>query len=267
MFEIFSYSFMINAFFAGLMVSVLSSVLGTFVVTKRYSMLSDSLSHVALLGVAFGFLFSISTTWSALCIALVMAWVIEYLRHYHNLYSDSILAIFLSGSLSLAIIIVSLSGAFNTTLFDYLFGSILAVTEEDLVLIAFFSLITLVLLAHNYRKLVFIAFDEEVAQTSGINVKKLNFLLVSLVAVTIGLSIKVVGALLIGALMVIPVVSALFFRRNFLQTTIIALIFSLLSVIIGLTLSFYVSVPSGATIVAVSLCFFLLSLLFKRNVR
>ena len=263
--EIFQYDFMIRAFAAGIVIAALASSLGLFVVVRRYSMLSDSLAHISLLGVAFGFLFTVSTTWSAIIIALLASWLIEYLRRYHNIYSDSILAIFLSGSLALAIIIVSLSNAFNTSLFDYLFGSIVAVSNEDIWVIGLCGIASVVLIATNYKKLIFTAFDEEVAEASGIHTARLNYLLVSLVAITIGLSIKIVGALLIGALMIIPVVSAIQFGRSFLQTLIISVIFAIFSVISGLTLSFYVSLPSGATIVVFALCLFIGSLFLKKR--
>lgn len=262
--EIFEYSFMIRAFLAGIIVAILASSLGLFVVVRRYSLLSDSLAHISLLGVAAGFLFSVSTTGGAIVATLLAAWLIEYLRQNYSIYSDSILSIFLSGSLAIAIIIVSLSNSFNASLFDYLFGSIVAVSDEDIVIISIFGLLSTILIASYYKKLIFMAFDEEVAKASGINTKFINYLLVSLVAVTIGLSIKIVGALLIGALMVIPVISAMQFGRNFFITATLAVAMSVLSVIIGLFVSFYASMPSGATIVVVALVLFALSLASKR---
>lgn len=265
--EIFEFSFMIRAFVAGIIIAALASLLGLFVVVRRYSMLSDSLAHISLLGVALGFLFSVSTTWSALVVVLSASWLIEYLRRNHNIYSDSILSIFLSGSLAIAIIIVSLSNSFNTSLFDYLFGSIVAVSDEDIVVISIFGALSILLVANYYKKLLFMALDEEVAHASGINIKWLNYLLVSLVAVTIGLSIKIVGALLIGALMVIPVITAIQFGRSFFITGVLAMSISVFSVILGLLVSYYASLPSGATIVVVTLLLFVASLLPKASTR
>lgn len=262
--EIFEYSFMIRAFAAGIIIAALASSLGVFVVVRRYSMLSDSLAHISLLGVAFGFLFSVSTSWSAILITLLAAWLIEYLRQNHNLYSDSILSIFLSGSLATAIIIVSMSNSFNTSLFDYLFGSIVAVEESDIWSIFAFGILSILLIANYYQKLIFTAFDEESARSAGINTKILNYILVSLVAVTIGLSIKIVGALLIGALMIIPVVSAMQFCKSFFVTAAVSVSLSLISVVSGLFISYYASLPSGATIVVVSLVLFVLSMLTKK---
>jgi len=262
--EMFEYAFMIKAFIAGIFIAILASSLGMFVVVRRYSMLSDTLAHVSLLGVALGFLFTVSTTWSAIIVALVISWLIEYLRKNYDIYSDSILAIFLTGGLALAIIIISLSHSFNVALFNYLFGSIVAVSNEDIYAIAGFGLVSILLIVNFYQKLLFVAFDEDVAFSSGVNTRFLNYLLVSLVAVTIGLSIKIVGALLIGALMIIPAISAMQFQKSFVKTALLATLFSVISVIIGLTVSFYVAVPSGATIVVVSLVIFIVSLLLRK---
>ena len=262
--EMFEYDFMIKAFIAGIFIAILASSLGMFVVVRRYSMLSDTLAHVSLLGVAVGFLFTVSTTWSAIIVSLLISWLIEYLRKNYDIYSDSILAIFLTGGLSLAIIIISLSHSFNISLFNYLFGSIVAVNSEDIYIIAGFGLVSIALIVNFYQKLLFVAFDEDVAFSSGVNTSFLNYLLVSLVAITIGLSIKIVGALLIGALMIIPVIAAMQFQKSFVKTALLATLFSVISVIIGLTVSFYVAVPSGATIVVVSLVIFIVSLLLRK---
>ncbi len=265
MLEIFEYDFMQRAFLAGMIIAILASVSGTFVVLKRYSMISETLAHSALVGVAVGLVAGYNPLWMAVVVALFSAWLIEYLRSSFSLYSDAILAILLSGSLAIAVIIVSLGGAFNNSLFSYLFGSILSVSDEDVVTILVFGSISLALLLAFSKELYFIAYDEEVAKTSGIRVKFLNYLLVSVVAIIIALSIRVVGSLLIGALMVIPTVSALQFKVGFLSTMLISLIIAIISVIAGMTLSFYFSLPSGATIVICVLAVFIISLVANKK--
>jgi zinc transport system permease protein len=226
MLEIFEYDFMQRAFVAGMLIAILASLSGTFVVLKRYSMISETLAHSALVGVAVGLVAGYNPLWMAVFVAIVSAWLIEYLRSSFSLYSDSVLAILLSGSLAIAVIIVSLGGAFNNSLFSYLFGSILSVSSEDVMTILVFGVIALVLLLAFSKELYFIAYDEEVAKTSGVKVNLLNFLLVTVVAIIIALSIRVVGSLLIGALMVIPTVAALQYRVGFLHTTLISLVFA-----------------------------------------
>ena len=261
----FEYDFMQRAFLAGFIIATLASISGSFVVLKRYSMMTETLAHTAIVGVAVGLFAGLSPLWMAVIMAIFSAWLIEYLRSSFHLYSDAILAIFLSGGLALAIIIVSLGGAFNNSLFSYLFGSILAVNEDDLVTMGIFGSISLVLLLGFSKELFFIAYDEEVARTSGIKVKMLNYLLVTVVAVIIALSIRVVGTLLIGALMVIPSIAALQYRQGFIKTVLISLSFALSSVAIGMTLSYYYSLPSGATIVMCVIGFFIISLVVNKR--
>ena len=265
MLDMLSYDFMQRAFIAGIIIAILASVSGTFVVLRRYSMISETLAHSALVGVAVGLVAGYNTLWMAVIVAILSAWLIEYLRSEFTLYSDAVLAILLSGSLALAVIIVSLGGAFNNSLFSYLFGSILSVSTEDVITIAVFGTIALMSLLVFSRQLYFISYDEEVAKTSGIKVKFLNFLLVSVVAIIIALSIRVVGSLLIGALMVIPTVAALQFRVGFFKTGLISLVFALISVISGMTLSYYFSLPSGATIVLCILSIFIISLVANKK--
>lgn len=265
MLEMFEYDFMQRAFLAGIIIAVLASVSGTFIVLKRYSMISETLAHSALVGVAVGLVASFNALWTAVVFAIISAWLIEYLRSSFSLYSDAVLSILLSGSLAIAVIIVSLGGAFNNSLFSYLFGSILSVSSEDVITIAIFGVLSLGILLLFSKELYFLAYDEEVAKTSGIKVNFLNYLLVTVVAIIIALSIRVVGSLLIGALMIIPSVAALQFRVGFLKTVVISLVFALISVICGMTLSFYFSLPSGATIVLCVLGIFVVSLVTNRK--
>ena len=265
MLDILEYQFMQLALIAGVVIAILSSIAGSFIVLKRYSMITETLAHASLVGVAIGLTTGMSPLWFAMGVALLSALLIEYLRSTYRLYSDSILAIFLSASLAIAVILVSVGGSFNTSLFSYLFGSILSVKTEDLYVIIAFGSLSLLLLWIFRREFYFIAFDEEVAKTSGIKVKALNFLLVAISAIIIALSIRIIGSLLIGALMVIPTVSALRFKKGFGLTMLLALIFSLFSVLSGIIASYYLSLPSGATIVIVLVLMFIFSLVVNRR--
>lgn len=265
MMEMFDYPFMQRAFLAGIMIAFLASVSGSFIVLRRYSLLSETLAHVSLVGVAVGLLAGTGPLWTAVVASVGAAWLIEYLRSVHGLYSDSILAIFLSGSLALSITIISVAGSFNASLFSYLFGSILSVSSQDLWIMGVFGSAALAVLLAFFKELYFIAFDEEVARASGIRVGMLNFLLVTIIAIIIALSIRVVGTLLIGALMVIPVVAAIRFGLGFFRTTLLSVAIALVSVVLGLWGSYLFSLPSGAAIVLVLLAFFVLSLAVNRR--
>jgi len=258
MLEIFEYDFMQRAFLAGMIIAVLASISGTFIVLRRYSMMGETLAHSSLVGVAIGLVAGYSPFWMAVVVAILCAWLIEYLRSSFSLYSDSVLAILLSGSLAISIIIVSLGGSFNNSLFSYLFGSILSVSSEDILVISIFGFISLAVLLFFSKELYFIAYDEEVAKTSGIKIKLINFIFVTVIAIIIALSIRVVGSLLIGALMVVPTVSALRFKMGFFKTVLLSLFFSLFSVASGMILSFYFSLPSGATIVLAVIAIFII---------
>ena len=263
MIEMLSFPFMQRAFAAGLIIAILAAISGSFIVLRRYSLLSETLAHVSLVGVSVGILIGSNPLWMAIIASLIASWMIEYLRSVHHLYSDSILAIFLSGSLALAIIIVSLAGSFNASLFSYLFGSILSVTNEDLMIMGIAGAAGMALLLLFFKELYFIAFDEEVARASGIRVALLNFILVSVIAVIIALSIRVVGTLLIGALMVIPPVAAIRFGLGFFKTMLLSIAIALVSVVIGLSASFVFSLPSGAAIVLCLLLFFIVALVIN----
>lgn len=265
MLDIFHYHFMQNALVAGLIIAMIASIVGSFVVLRRYAMISDTLAHVALVGVAIGVLLGTNPLWMAVVVAVIISWVIEYLRYVKKLYSDSIMAIFMSGSLAVAVIIISLAGAFNNTLISYLFGNILTVTTEDIVTIAIFSCLSLILIVRFYHQLLFVAYDEEVAKVSGINVRLLNFLLMTIVALVVALSIRVVGSLLIGALMIIPVMAAMQFKQSFFKTMLISIVISTSSVFLGLIASYEFELPSGAAIVVVTLIFFVSSLFTKKS--
>lgn len=265
MLAIFDYQFMQHALIAGLIIGMIASVVGSFVVLRRYAMISDTLAHVALVGVSIGVLIGTNPLWVAVVVAVGISWTIEYLRYVKKLYSDSIMAIFMSGSLAVAVIIISVAGAFNNTLISYLFGNILTVTTQDIITIAIFASLSLLLIVRYYHQLLFVAYDEEVAKTSGINVKFLNFLLMTIVALVVALSIRVVGSLLIGALMIIPVMAAMQFRQSFFKTIFISIAISLLSVFLGLVASYEFELPSGAAIVVVTLIFFISSLFVKKS--
>jgi len=261
MLEIFDYEFMQRAFVVGIALSVLSAILGSFIVLKRYAMLPDTLSHVALLGVGIGLVTNTSPLYVPIVVSVLCAIAIEYLRYKKQLYSDAILSIFLSGALAIAVILINLSDGFNASLFSYLFGSITAVSDEEVVLSVVVTVVTIVLIMGSYRTLLFATLDEQSAKASGINVFWLNLMLVTLSAIAIALSIRIVGILLISALMVLPISTALLFRLNFNKTLLLAIFFSLLSVLSGLFLSFYLGIPTGAIIVLVALVIFMITLL------
>jgi zinc transport system permease protein len=265
MLDIFQYSFMVRAFEAGIAIAVIAPLIGMFLVVRRYSLLADTLAHTSLAGVAIGLLFRINPVLSAIILSVVASLGIEQLRASRRVFSESVLALFLSGSLALAVVILSLAKGFNASLFGYLFGSISTVSQTDVWIIVALAVMVFLNVVLLYKELFFVSFDEELAQASGLPVRRLNFTIVLLAAITVALSIRIVGVLLIGALMVIPVISAVQYGRGFRTTLILSVIFSLLSVLIGLFTSYYFNLASGGAIVLVALVIFLLSLAVSKK--
>jgi zinc transport system permease protein len=265
MFEIFQYSFMIRAFMAGLMIAVIAPLIGNFLVVRRFSLIADTLSHVALSGIAIGLLLKTQPLLMTIIVTTIAAIAIEKLRSSKNIPGEAVLAMFLPGGLALSIVLISLANGFNANLFNYLFGSITTVTESDLWLTLGLGILTFSTVMFFYKKLLFASFDEESARVSGIHVEYINTLLVVLTAITVSLSMRVVGILLIGALMVIPVITGMQIARSFLQSIFYSLGFALIAVIAGLYIAYYLNLPAGGVIVLLSLGIFGIVAFFKKS--
>ncbi|MBE7415026.1 MAG: metal ABC transporter permease [Deltaproteobacteria bacterium] len=262
--EIFELEFMRRAFAAGILISVIVPLIGVFLVVRRYSLMADTLAHVSLVGVAAGILTNSHPVVSAVAASTLAAVAIERLRGVKSLFAESVLAIFLSGSLAVAVVIISLARGLNVDLLSYLFGSISTISPVDLYMLAAVFVAVILAITLLYKEFFLVSFDEEFAEAGGVRARNLNLLIVVLAAVTISLSMRIVGILLIGALMVIPVVSAKQFSLSFRNTIFLSIFFSLLSVVSGLTLSYYLDLASGGTIVLVALIIFLLAFIIKK---
>ncbi len=261
---IFTYDFMIRAFLAGITIGLASPLIGSFLVAKRYSIIADTLAHASLAGVAAGALLNINPLIGALGVGLVLALVIEKLRAGRVLTGDVALAMFLSGGLAVAIVLIGLSRNAQIDLFSYLFGSITTVSRQDLLIIMPLGLVVIAFTGLFYKELAYLAFDDESARVSGVETVLLNQALVILAAVTVVLSLRIVGGLLIGALMVIPVAAAMQNSRSFHQTIVYAVSLGLLSVIAGLFASFYLNIAAGGAIVLISLLLFGISFVWRK---
>jgi len=265
MFSLFQYDFMISAFIAGMAVAITAPLIGIFLVVRRYSLMADTLAHVSLVGVAVGLVTKTQPVLVAIVTAILAAVAMEKLRGSKKIFGESVLALFLSGSLAIASVIISAAGGFNTSLFSFLFGSITTVLRSDVVIILVMGLIVILSVIAFYKQFFVVSFDEELAKTDGIRAKIYSTLIVILAAVAVALSMRIVGVLLIGALMVIPVLTAVQFGRGFLQTMLLSILISICSVFLGLIISYEFSLASGGTIVVIALSLFLLSLLINRK--
>lgn len=247
------------AFVGGTIIGVLAPTIGIFLVLRRYGLIGDGLGHIAFGGVAFGQLVRADPILMALVYSAVAAMGIERLRAKGRLGGDVAIAIFLSSGLALGLVLARLARRSTDQLWNYLFGSVIALQMSDLIQIAGIAAIVLSVIFLARRELFFITFDEETARASGIRVGVYNLLLVLLAALTIVSAIQIVGLLLISALLVLPVAAALQIARSFRQALFLAMGSSLLSVYGGLIGSYYLDTQPGPTIVLAALIVFLLA--------
>lgn len=263
MLDIFQYSFMVRGFEAGIIIALIAPLIGIFLVLRRYSLIADTLAHVSLAGIAIGLILHINPFISAIISTLLSSVVIEKLKDSKRVFGESALALFLSGSLATAVVLLSFAHGFSVNLFNYLFGSITTVKQTEVYLIAILGVVILLIVRTFYKELVYITVDEEAAKVSGLPVEFINLLLIVLAALTVSLSIPIVGILLIGALIVVPVVSALQLKLSFTRTILVAEFFSVVSMILGIISSYYLNLATGGTIVIISLIIFSAVFIFK----
>lgn len=258
MLDILDYDFMRRALIASLLVGGAAPAVGVFIVQRRLSLIGDGIGHVALAGVAIGLLTGGSPTWTALVAAVLAGVALELVRSSGRTSGDLALAMLFYSGIAGGVVLVSLSsGGSAANLIAYLFGSITTTTSADLGLFAGLAVIIAVSIAVLGRTLYAVSDDEEFARASGLPVLAVNVLLSVLVAATVVLSMRVVGLLLISALMVVPVALAQLVARSFRQTLIVACSVGLVSAVVGTTTSFYVDTPSGGTIVLLAVGAFL----------
>ncbi len=264
MFEIFQYSFMVRAFIAGLLVAITVPLMGSFLVARRYSLIADSLAHASLAGVGAALLLGFNPILIAIPATLAGSLLLEYLRQNKRISGETSLAVLMSGGLAIAVVLANLANGARTDFNTYLFGSIATTSQSDILILLGASTLVISLLLINYRAFLHIAFDEDSARIAGYKVSILNYLLAAMTSIVVVLSLRIVGGLLISALLVIPVISASRFSRSFSQTILLATIFAIISVIVGLFLAFYVGIAAGGAIVIATLIIFILSLLLSR---
>lgn len=244
--------FMRLAFAVGAIVGILGPAVGFFLVQRRMSLIGDGIGHVAFAGVAAGTLVGISPVLTALVAAVIGAVGIEWLRARRLAAGDQALALVFYTGIAAGVVLISLAGALDVNLFSYLFGSILTVTRGDVIVVTVLGAAGLILLGLFYRALSGVVLDEEGARVTGLPIARLNMLVAGLAALTVALSMRVVGILLIAALMVLPVTAATRLGWSLLSTLILSMAIGLGSVLAGLTLAYYADVPPGGTIVLVA---------------
>lgn len=243
---ILNYEFLQNAFFSGLIIGVIAPLLGVFIVVRRLSLIADALSHVTLAGIA-GSLY-LSQTFSALALlnpiylgivaSVSGSILIERFRRLYKHYEELAIPIIMSGGIGISAIFISLASGFSTDLMSYLFGSVSAVSRQDLFVVAAIAVVVILFLIFFFKELFVLSFDEEYAKASGLPAKWIHLLFMVVVALVIAASMRIVGILLVSSLMTLPVAAAMRLARGFKEAIILAIVFGELAVIIGLISAF-----------------------------
>jgi zinc transport system permease protein len=262
-FDILSYGFMQRALLTGIVVSITCSMIGLFLVLKRYSLFGDALSHVAFGGIALGFFLNIYPIWTAFAVAVSTALGITKLRKSAKISGDAAIAVLLSSGFAMGVLLISASHGFTIDLFSFLFGSILLTNMQDALLIVAVSCGVIATLIAIRKPLIHFTFDEEQAKVHGIPVEKLNYLFVALAAVTVIATMRLVGILLISALIVLPNITSIMMGKGFKKTMLISISLSVSAVIAGITISYYFNLAPSGTIVMLMVAMFVGTLIAK----
>ncbi|MCG3780455.1 MAG: metal ABC transporter permease [Candidatus Nitrosopumilus limneticus] len=253
--DVLSYGFMQKALIAGISVAIICSFMGTFLVLRRYALFGDGIAHVAFGGISVGLFLGVAPLWSAFVVSVLGGLGLQKLRSSTKISGDAAVAVILVSGLAVGVTLVSASGGFSVDLFSFLFGSILLISLEDTITIIGISAGIVVMLLVFQKQFLHISFNEEQAKVAGLNVTMLNYLFVVIAAVTVVTSMRLVGILLISALIVIPNLSAMLFGKGFKKTIVISVSMSVVSVVVGIFLSYYLNLaPSGMIVlIAVAL--------------
>ena len=270
--DILSYEFLQNAFLSGLIIGVIAPLLGLFIVVKRLSLIADALSHVALAGIAGSlylsqqvlFFSALNPVYFGIASAVGGSLLIEKLRGAYRHYEELAIPVIMSAGIGVGAIFISLSQGFGSDLIGYLFGSVSAVSRQDLLVVIIIGIIMVLYIRFLYKELFALSFDAEYAKVSGINSRYIQMILMIITALVIGASMRIVGILLVSSLMTIPVASAIQLAKSFKGAMIYSIIFGELAVIIGLISAYHLDIAPGGTIVVTSVLVLLVVLVWKK---
>ena len=269
---LWNYEFLQNAFASGLIIGLIAPLLGVFIVVRRLSLIADALSHVTLAGIAGSLYLSqtvplfamLNPLYLGILSAVSGSVLIERLRRLYKHYEELAIPIIMSAGIGISAIFISLANGFSADLFGYLFGSVSAVSRQDLWIVVIIALIVILFLRFFYKELFVLSFDEEYARASGLPAKWIHILFMIVTALVIAASMRIVGILLVSSLMTLPVAASMRLAKGFKQAILLAVVFGETAVIIGLVTAFYLNIAPGGTIVVTSICILLIVLIGKK---
>ena len=255
--ELLDYAFFRNALWGSLLASIACGIIGSYVVARRMVFISGGITHASFGGLGIGFYFGFNPVLSAMIFSILSAFGIQWLSKSQNVREDSAIAVFWSLGMAIGIILIFLSPGYAPNLSEYLFGNILTISKTDIILLAALSIVLVLFFSFFYRPILNTSFDKEFAQTRGVPVAFFEYTLIMLVAVTIVLSIRLVGIVLLISLLTVPQMTANIFTNKFSKIMISSVIISFVGSVLGLLLSYFLNVPSGAFIIFVLILIYL----------
>ncbi len=264
------FDFIRYSFISGILIGLLAPLIGTFIVVRRLSLIADALSHVTLGGIAFGMLltkvlaFTINPVWTGILFSIAGSLMIERLRSVYKHYQELAIPIIMSLGIGLSVIFISFADGFNQDLFGYLFGSISAVTFNDVVVIFSIFIVVVLFIGLLYKELFILSFDEEYASIIGVP-RYVHILFMLMVALVISASMRVVGILLVSSLITLPVASAMRLTRSYKELMVWSVFIGEFAVIAGLVTAFYLDITPGGVIVMLLVAILILSIIIKKN--
>ncbi len=266
--EILQFAFMQRALVAGILTGSALSLLGVFVVLRKSAFFGDAVAHFAFAGVALGFLLAVDPIAAAVAVSVALALAIGYIQQRAPAQAlDTLIGIFFSGAAAFGIFVIGLLRGYRADLFQFLFGDIIAIAPADVWFAAGVSAVTGFVFLLLWRSLFKITFNREIARVSGVPVALYDYLFLGLLAAVTAVSIKIIGIILVPALLVVPTAAAKNISASFRQMVIYAVVFGIISIIIGLVGSFYLNTAAGATVVLVSILIFAVTFLLRLSGR
>ncbi|WP_286184209.1 metal ABC transporter permease [Clostridium sp. CCUG 7971] len=262
--EMVSYPFVLRAMIVGILVSLCCSLLGVSLVLKKYSMIGEGLSHVSFGAISIAVALGVAPLKLSIPVVVIVAFLLLRIKETSKIKGDSAIAIISSSSLAIGVISIALTTGMNTDVCNYMFGSILAMSKDDVYLSVILSIVVLFLFTIYYNKIFSITFDENFAQSTGINVSFYNMMISILTAITIVLGMRMMGAMLISSLIIFPAIISMKIFKSFKTVVISSGVVSILSFCIGMVISYKLSTPTGASIVIVNIIIFVLATIFEK---
>lgn len=265
--EILTSEFFQRALAGGILIGITAPLIGLFLVLRRLSMIGDTLSHVTIAGVALGFLLGVYPIAVGLVFAVLASFAIEKLRKAYKSYAELSIAIIMSGGVALASLFFTLGKGYNGDVMSYLFGSIYTLDMTDLTVVGIVTVIVIAVVSIFHKEFFLLSFEEDAAAVTGLPTKLLNMLLTVMTALVISTAIKIVGALLVSALLTIPVAVSLLIARSFRSSIVLSVIISEIAVIAGLIIAGVWNLAPGATIVLLLIAMLIVIMLGKKGIR